>query len=442
MDNKAYTTTELDENEKKLYRIYNELEIKYSPKLVNASRFSTPVNFKEAMLCPIHRWYSYREGFSPLFVKNFIEKYKTKENCTVFDPFGGIGTTVLESSIMGIKAYSTDVNPLGNFAAKVKTESYTDNDLKKIEYIKKELAKTTNYEEYSKVNNDTVNSYFFSETLSSLLKLKAFIFDIQDEKIKNFFLLAFITLLDTVSTHKKDGNGLKRKKKLPKPLSFEEIKNLLFEKLDIFIKDVNVVKPLIKPTIIDASCIDKYEIEQNIDIVITSPPYANCFDYSKVYINELWFGGFFKEKSDQKRFREKSVSSHVHFKWAERNTEYKCAIVSEVIIKLLREKKLWDNKIPNMINGYFSDLGKCLSNLKKVLSNHAIVGVVVGNSCYSGVIIPTDIILANIAENLGYSVKKIEIYRYLTASSQQMKLLSENKKCFLRESLVVLEWKE
>ena len=38
--------------------------------------------------------------------------------------------------------------------------------------------------------------------------------------------------------------------------------------------------------------------------------------------------------------------------------------------------------------------------------------------------------------------KKIEIYRYLTASSQQMKLLSENKKCFLRESLVVLEWKE
>ena len=66
------------------------------------------------------------------------------------------------------------------------------------------------------------------------------------------------------------------------------------------------------------------------------------------------------------------------------------------------------------------------------------MGVVIGNSAYSGVIIPSDILTANIAEGIGFNVENIFITRHLTTSSQQKKDL-EPLKNYLRESIVLLK---
>ena len=66
------------------------------------------------------------------------------------------------------------------------------------------------------------------------------------------------------------------------------------------------------------------------------------------------------------------------------------------------------------------------------------VGIVVGNSAYSGVIIPTDILTADIAREVGFKVKNIFITRHLTTSSQQKKEL-EVLNNYLRESIILLE---
>ena len=66
------------------------------------------------------------------------------------------------------------------------------------------------------------------------------------------------------------------------------------------------------------------------------------------------------------------------------------------------------------------------------------VGIVVGNSAYSGVIIPTDILIAEIAKEIGFKVKSIFVTRHLTTSSQQKQEL-EYLKNYLRESIVLLE---
>ena len=94
-----------------------------------------------------------------------------------------------------------------------------------------------------------------------------------------------------------------------------------------------------------------------------------------------------------------------------------------------------------MLKGYFSDMGRFFINLSKNLSPNAVVGIVVGNSVYGGTPIATDIILADQAEQLGFKCEKIQVYRKVIASSQQMVLLSEKEKEFVRESLIVLKWK-
>jgi hypothetical protein len=79
--------------------------------------------------------------------------------------------------------------------------------------------------------------------------------------------------------------------------------------------------------------------------------------------------------------------------------------------------------------------------LKKLFEHttpNGYIGIVVGNSAYTGVIIPTDVIIADIAKEIGYKVKNIFIARHLTTSSQQKIALNPLKE-FLRESIVLLQ---
>ena len=64
--------------------------------------------------------------------------------------------------------------------------------------------------------------------------------------------------------------------------------------------------------------------------------------------------------------------------------------------------------------------------------------IVVSNSAYAGIIIPTDIFLAKIGERLGFQVEEIEVKRLIITSSQQYKK-TEHIRQYLRESIVKLK---
>lgn len=420
---------------------YAELEKKYKFSYDDSRFEATPVNFKLSKTVARHRWFTYKEGFSPIFIREFIKNYNIKNNnCVIFDPFGGIGTTVLESSNMGYLAMSNDVNPLSNYIARIKTENYSENFLTQLLEERQEFINNELIESLDPPKNDTVIKYFNPQTLQALLKIQYWTMNRKEEKVRNIFNLIFLTSLESLSTHRKDGNGVKLKKNFQSLVNIEEIKQLFLDRLEIIIEDLkNTPNPKISPIISYQSSFEKYELPVKVDLVITSPPYANCFDYSKIYLVELWMGSFFKTKEDQQIFRESSVQSHVHYTWKRDQSSFDNQLI-EKIMDYLGEQKLWNKKIPSMLSGYFFDLKKVLKELINHLNKGAVLGFVVGNSMYAGLPIATDLILANIAEELGYSVKEIKIYRKLTASSQQMKKLGNDEQQYLRESLVVLEW--
>ncbi|GAJ09489.1 unnamed protein product, partial [marine sediment metagenome] len=110
----------------------------------------------------------------------------------------------------------------------------------------------------------------------------------------------------------------------------------------------------------------------------------------------------------------------------------------ENLLDLFEPNKLWNNKIPNIVRGYFDDMHTLLGKLYQQTTKNGFVGIVVGNSAYSGVIIPTDILIAEIAKEIGFKIKNIFVTRHLTTSSQQKQEL-EYLKNYLRESIVLLE---
>src|SRR5205807_2242003 len=108
------------------------------------------------------------------------------------------------------------------------------------------------------------------------------------------------------------------------------------------------------------SCLDAELGPESFDCVLTSPPYANCFDYSKIYLCELWLGDFFESRSSQQQFRSDSVRSHVHARWPARFASKGSEIVDTLVRPLLARQNLWSAAIPEMLSGYFADLGQLL----------------------------------------------------------------------------------
>lgn len=422
-----------------LRKYYQEIEERVQPSGNNSSTYTTPVNFKESLNCPIHRWYAYKEGFSPSFVKDFIKTYSTSATDVVFDPYGGVGTTVLAANELGFKAFSLDVSPLGNFASRVKNRKYTKADIKRLQetitqFVQYKPEFTDNYN-----ISKTVISYFHEDTYNAIIGVRNFIDKIANNKIKDIFMLALLSDIETVSTHKKNGNGVKKKIHPPQPTAYESFKEIIIQKLTVFISDIRNLEKSTNNRIIEGSCLDDYHLPQKADIVLTSPPYANCFDYSKVYLVELWLGGFFKTQEDQQKFRERSVISHVHYKW-KREDETSIPVIETILVPLLKERELWSNSIPTMLFGYFRDMKRCLLNLSKNINPGANLGVVVGNPTYAGVVIATDLILADIAEQIGFKCEGITIYRKVVPSSQQTKLIEECDQKYVRESMIILKW--
>ena len=113
---------------------------------------------------------------------------------------------------------------------------------------------------------------------------------------------------------------------------------------------------------------------------------------------------------------------------------------SDVLTELLDEsqkKDLWDKKIPKMLQLYYDDMFKVIKESYRVLDDKGFCCIVVGNSAYGGVVFPADLILAEYAESIGFSVDKIEVDRYIITSSQQYEMTKETRK-YLRESVVCL----
>lgn len=80
----------------------------------------------------VHRLHPYLGKFIPQLAEIFLRKY-FREGDTVYDPFSGSGTTLVEANILGINAIGCDIAAFNCLLTRVKTQEYD------IELMKKEV---------------------------------------------------------------------------------------------------------------------------------------------------------------------------------------------------------------------------------------------------------------------------------------------------------------
>jgi len=397
--------------------------------------FSALVNFKTNKSIPKHNWFDYKQGYSAEMVRKILMEDKPDNSTYVLDPFVGVGTTSVVAQSLGYKSIGFDINPVATFAAEVKTAHFSKDEIKEIE-DKIRAFKPTNTKK--RPNSTLLETSFEASVFDKLMNVKGFYESIENPKVRSFFKLAYLSILEDCSIRVKDGNGIKL---VPDKNYVRDVYNYFLNKCNTMLFDLKQYNHeeescLINGSILNDGQFNKF-MNRRIGEVIFSPPYANCFDYCEVYKLEIWMGDFVSEYSDFREYRDQAIRSHVNstFDHSIKNFNEKVDIIAELISCF----NIWNKNIPDMIRGYFDDMTETLRRLKMLMISGAKCYIVVANSGYKGVIVPTDLLLADVAEELGFKVLNMIYARKIRASSQQMKELHNSYDNLMRESVVVLE---
>lgn len=351
------------------YNEYKKLDVEFNTRYDLTYQYL--VNFSKTKNLPIHRWFYYQEGYSPELIKKVLKYLNLNGSTHLFDPFAGSGTSLVAAKELGIKATGIEINPFSCHMAISKTQNYSEEEINILENFE-----VPNYKPikklFEKYELSIIENLFEIENFEKIELIKKKIELEKNTKVKNILFTTLLCILQQVSYYKKAGNGLKKKRIYKSIDTFEAFKF----KLNEIISDIKLNENKNKTVIINDNClnINNHKIDE-IDISIFSPPYANCFDYYEVYKIELWIGEFVKSYEELRNLRKAALTSNLN---ADLKKKTKIVTTSKVLIPIidyLNNTKLWDNKIPKMLNAYFSEMEQLLVSLfeKTKKGGHCVV---------------------------------------------------------------------
>ena len=394
--------------------------------------FEKLVNFSQTSDIPIHNWFYYQEGFSPILVKRILEKLSIKKGSVLFDPFSGSGTSMLSGKDSGLKTYGFELNPFSHHMIKAKTQNYSKIDLEIVKNFKipqhKKMDKLS-----EKYDLRIIENLFERDDFEKIEILKKKINKVENKKSKIILFACLLSILSQVSKYRKGGNGLKRKRRFLQIDPYE-----IFDKKRKDVLDDLSNQKGYEPKVKNDTCLnmDKYSIPL-IDISLFSPPYANCFDPFEVYKIELWVGEFVTTYEELRHKRKTALTSNLNADVTKNVSDQHKTELLDNILNYLSGEELWNKRIVKMLNVYFNDMFVVLEKIYKNTQKDGYCVIVVGNSAYGNLAIPTDLILGQLGQKVGFNVSEIIVARNNETSSQQHLKLEEYTE-YLRESIIIL----
>ncbi len=368
-------------------------------KLTERLSWGTLATFVPNKDLPVFSWYYYKEGFAAELVARLLEELRVRVGATVLDPFCGSGTTLRACAERGIAAIGFDALPVNAFASRVKTRSY-ENDV--LRAAAKELFRQRFQRPDLREALPIMRSGFAKPALEDVLFFRKAVARVEPVEARELLLLALINAALKASWIWKDGGVLKIKRHPVPPF------RRLYERVAFrFIREAAEAPALTGAVVTEEGDARRLPLEdRSCDAVITSPPYLNNIDYTKVYAVENWFIG--KPLP--------GVRSYVGLN------------------RLPEETEVAGIALPPDAVAYFQDMDRALHELFRVLRAGGCAALVVGNAYLGGEIVESDLLLALLGERAGFRCTEVGCVaeRFALANRTEQKGV-------LRESIVFLE---
>ncbi|AVS89623.1 SAM-dependent methyltransferase [Paracidovorax avenae] len=377
------------------------------------------------------RWFHFKEAFSPSFVTTAVQTLGFAPE-RVIDPFGGSGTTAITCQLMGINATTIEVNPFLADVIRAKTRPIDQEVLiSAVKSFRHGLARTKpdlkvlSHLPPTFIEGDGKQRWIFSQSLAERLSqyLKC-IRQIADPDVRRFFRVALGAVLVDCSNIYVNGKGRRYRGNWQETQANGAMLDFRFHnQFNTAFEDVHrfAARPDADIQVLQGDSRSAMQgLQQSADLIVFSPPYPNSFDYTDIYNVELWTLGYLTSSADNSRLRRSTVHSHVQIQRLAQRPVHESATLCAAVQELVqRRNDLWDQRIPEMIQGYFCDLERVLEESFRLVTARGKVLMVVGDSRYVGVLIDVPKILVELGEKLGFRKAHIYEVRKMRASAQQ-----------------------
>ena len=382
--------------------------------------------FTDNMKLPIHRWFRYSAGFSADWVEKIITELEPK---IILDPFAGSGTVSLAADKLGIKSYGIEAHPFvyrlakGKIAWAVNTWDFSEsiNEIKCLaELLRPKLPETIPV---------LLRKCYTDERLLDLLKIKEAYLKIApslSEELQSLIFLAICAILRP-SSHVGTAQWQyilpnKQKSRINEPFDALD-KQIAMMKADIFQMQSLVRSSQVTFLQEDARSLKSIP-DKLIDLVITSPPYANNYDYADATRLEMTFWGEIDSWSDLhetvRKFLICSSSQH-----ASKDRLKLDELISESVLDPIRDElipvcqkleeirgtKGGNKAYHTMIAAYFIDMGFVFHTLRRVTASNCKICFVIGDSAPYGIYVPVEKWLGKLAIASGFKTWSFEQIR-------------------------------
>jgi len=381
---------------------------------------------------PIHRWYVFPHSFASEIVHALVEDWGLTSNDHVLDPFVGAGTTLLAAKEKGIPATGYDLSPLAVLATRVKVANYPIARLRELWSRLQSGIDPAQWDGVARDYPDLVHKALPGRLLGAFDALDRAIADLNaTEMERDFFRLALLSTIREYSRAVATGGWLRwvdrRRSAATIPAAFSKHVELMLEDVDA---GPRCHSPSWRADQADARSLP--DGGPTYTAVITSPPYPNRHDYTRVFGVELMFGFMDWEQTRQLRYQ--SLHSHPEARPQRPpvNGYHRPSRLARAVTTLRNREK--DPRVLEMVEGYFLDLYLVLREVRRVCKNGAKVAFIVGNVHYRGLQIAVDELTAEIGEQAGLECEKLLVARFRGNSAQQMGRYGRRPS---RESVVV-----
>jgi len=368
---------------------------------------------------PVYNWYNYKHSFSRNLVMKLIEKFQLNGEDKILDPLCGSGTTLIASKEMGIPVQGIDILPLSIFISNSKLLKYDkqriETDINEIENLLEE--NNVNYV----INNpkkELLINFFREDILDKILFIREWIERKGNKETKYFLLTALLFILEDISYTRKAGSFLR----ISKEKKISDLKSIYLSKLYDMAGDIEFINnlPDVDAEAIEGDAREMMFEPSSFSAVITSPPYPNRHDYTRVYLLEL-ITGFINNQEEIKNLRYSLIRSHVEARRKFISEDYSPPNTLNAVLERLDGTPLPNRQIIPMLRGYFEDMYLVLKEIKRVLKPNGKVAFIISDVRYGGIKVPVSDILINIGNDVGLEFKEKIVARMRGNSPQQMK---------------------
>lgn len=312
-------------------------------------------------------------------IEDYIMKY-TQEGDTILDPFVGSGTTILASRKHNRNAIGFDINPIAYHISIVKSLNYDSRDVAQINKIIRRINKDINdnleinkdyllSQNIEVVDYDNLYHWFREEVILTFSYIRHLSLNNDNYKVMYFLQLILSLITIDFSNQESDTRYAAKDKGITNSTKILQKYIEKAEKsLDILYK-LGESSKLFQIYLEDSKELDKI-VDKEIDMIITSPPYPNTYDYYLYHKHRMLWLGY----------------------------DYKVVMNSEIGSR--REFSSLKRPVSNFTN----DLLNILSSANKILKKAGYILIIIGDGVVQGNKYRSDIETKKIGKKMGWEI--------------------------------------